>query len=127
MPFRLIERICPFGRIFAVPPPLSDTCLPGAGRFTVLAIATFPPFPMFPPLTLPVAIGLPALPIGRVAFVPTVALFVPTVPLPAVPLPTVPVFPVVVTGLVVPGLVAIVDVRFPVEGLLIVECAGALT
>src|ERR1039458_2333033 len=30
MPFRLMERICPLGRMWADPPPLRETCLPGA-------------------------------------------------------------------------------------------------
>lgn len=45
MPFRLMDRIWPFGRMLAVPPPLSDTCLPGGVRPVVLAMFPVPPLP----------------------------------------------------------------------------------
>ena len=100
MPFRLMERICPLGRMLAVPPPRSDTCLPGAGRFPFLATFPLPPLARLPP-------GRPAA--GPV--LPTVCVaFVCAVP--------VPFLPVVVPGLVVPGLVPVVDGCVPVAGLL---------
>ncbi len=48
MPFRLTERICPLGRMCAVPPPFSETCFPGGVWFIAVL---FPPAgrPLAPP------------------------------------------------------------------------------
>lgn len=99
MPFRLMERICPFGRIFAEPPPRRDTCLPGAGRLKPLAAPLFPPLPILPPAIL-LFEELPGLPVEPFPF------------LPIVPVPVLPVVP----GRVVPGLTPLVEVWvvFPV-------------
>src|SRR5579884_1494440 len=48
IPFRLIVRIWPLGRMTAEPPPRSVTCLPGSGRLTVLGRVTARVFPGVP-------------------------------------------------------------------------------
>src|ERR1700737_3978952 len=102
MPFRLMERICPFGRMVAIPPPLSATCLTGAGRFTFLAIAPLGTRPTFVPAALPIAEGAPALPpTGPLPFpfAPVPALFLPATVVPVLPeVPTDPVLADVVPG-----------------------------
>src|SRR5277367_2523392 len=101
IPLRLMERICPFGRMFAVPPPFSETCLPGAGRFTPRLALLVPPLPMLPP-GFP-APGVPGLPVpGLLAFV--------------VPGRLVPGF----APVVVPGLPVVVEGCAPVVGWLVV-------
>src|SRR4029077_11572229 len=59
IPFRFTERICPFGRMCADPPPLSDTCLPGgvceARAFTPADPFAAPPFAFKPPPALALA------------------------------------------------------------------------
>lgn len=108
MPFRLIERICPLGRMLADPPPFSDTCLPGAGRLVVLATFAFPPLPMLPPDVFPIAELVPGFPPAVVPFLPVVPVLVlPVVPAPVLATPGfVPV--------VVPGLDPVVEVCVPV-------------
>src|SRR5580658_2589744 len=101
IPFRLIERICPFGRILAVPPPLSDTCLPGAGRLPVLATPLVPP--VLEPLVRFVAAGVPVLP------APPALPFLPAVPVPVRPAVPALAAPGVVWVPAVPGLAPFVD------------------
>src|SRR5580693_6794567 len=91
MPFRLTERICPFGRMLAVPPPLRETCRPGAGRLRFER----------PPATVP----LPALTVPCPAFVVPCPVFV--VPRPALVVPC-PVFVVPCPVFVVPCAVFVV-------------------
>src|SRR6516162_740446 len=50
IPLRLMERICPFGRITAEPPPRRFTCRPGRGRFTRLARVSV--LPLGPPFVI---------------------------------------------------------------------------
>src|SRR5579871_5001584 len=93
MPFRFMERIWPFGRMLAVPPPRSETCLPGRGRFTALA-------------RVGVWDGPPTGPrVGLVRAVPGPMVLLPGPVLPTVPVPGLPVF--------VPGLVFVLVVRLP--------------
>src|ERR1700730_1671235 len=135
MPFRLMERICPFGRMLAVPPPFSATCLPGAGRLAVFATFAFPPLPMLPPEVLPIAELPPDFPPAVVPFLPVVPVPVlPVVPVPVLPTPGfVPVVdpgldPVADECVAVPGRDPVVDecVPVPVEGRAVDECdAGA--
>ena len=119
IPFRLMERICPLGRMVAVPPPLSDTCRAGAGRFTVLATPPFPPFPRLAPPVLFTADGTPVLPTGPFAFPTLPVPFLAAMPVPVLPeVVVVPVLPTVVPGLVpvvVPGLPPLVDECIAVE------------
>lgn len=81
--------------MLAVPPPLSDTCRPGAGRFAVLATLAFPPFPILPPEVLPVAELVPGFP--------------PEAVLPVVPVPVLPVVPVLATPDLAPVVVPVLD------------------
>jgi hypothetical protein len=66
MPFLLIERIFPFGRMLAVPPLLSETVLPGGVRLEAARVVV-PGFPVVPGF-----VGDPALPTvpGLLAVVP---------------------------------------------------------
>jgi hypothetical protein len=95
-----MERICPLGRMLAVPPPLRETCFPGRGRLTLDALDALPPLgprASVLPRIAPPAPGLPAVP----------GLF--AVPAPGLPAP----------GLVpaaVPGLVPVAPGRFAVAG-----------
>jgi hypothetical protein len=124
MPFRLMERICPFGRMVAIPPPLSDTCLTGAGRFTFLAIAPLGTPPTFGPAVLPIAEGVPVLaPAGPLPFpfATGPALFLPDTVVPVLPeVLTDPVLadavPRPVLPTVVPGLIAAVVPGLPTVG-----------
>jgi len=117
MPFRSIERIFPFGRMLALPPPLRETVLPGRVRpaADLPAVAGFPEVPGFPvvpvfvrgPVVAPGLRVVPGLPVVLGLLVVPV---LPVVPgLPVVPdfWPAVAVWPVVVVWLC-PG-----------------ECAGA--
>ena len=67
IPFRLMERICPLGRMLAVPPPLRETCLPGRGRLT-LDTEPAPPLPALAPPFLPIVEPAPVLPVFPVLF-----------------------------------------------------------
>src|SRR5271165_7452339 len=99
IPFRLMERICPLGRILAVPPPLRATCFPGRGRLT-LDTEPAPPLPALAPPFLPIVEPAPVLPAFPVLF---------NVPVPVLAPP----------GLVpaaVPGLVPAAPGRFAVAG-----------
>ena len=115
-----MERICPLGRIVAEPPPLSDTCLPGAGRIEGLVTLPFPPFPVLPPPGLPDGAPLPMLPAGPLVFLPTVEF-------PGLPVLAVPVLPMPgrAPG-VVPALEPVVLGRVPVEGRVLEDRDGAL-
>jgi hypothetical protein len=78
MPSRLTERICPLGRMCAVPPPFSETCFPGAVRFIAVLLppagrplappgfpaVVFPGRPLFPAPGLPAFVvpGRPVVP-----------------------------------------------------------------
>src|SRR5579863_6912612 len=88
IPLRLIERICPFGRMLAVPPPLRDSCRPGTGFIAAFVTLPLPALADEPlglefdvvPVGLPVEVPVEVLPIDE--FVPGL----PVVPdLPAVP------------------------------------------
>src|SRR5580700_506319 len=96
MPFRSMERIWPFGRMLALPPPLRATVRPGGVRFAALVVV--PGLPPVPGLPMPAPPDLPTVP-GLVV-----------VPV----LPIVPGLFVVPVRLVVPFLVPVVVVRLGV-------------
>lgn len=104
-----MERIWPFGRMFAVPPPLSETCLPGAGRFTPLLALLLPPLLMLPEPGLPIPDVAPGFPLPGLLVFPVPGRLVPGLA------------PFVVPGLpvVVPGFPVVVDGRAPVVGWLV--------
>jgi hypothetical protein len=72
MPFRLMERICPFGRTLADPPPLRATVRPGGVRLVVPAWVVVPVWVVVPPacVVVPVCVVVPecvtVVPLGRV-------------------------------------------------------------
>ena len=115
-----MERIWPLGRMVAVPPPLSDTCRPGAGLFTDLVPPAFPLFAELGPPARLLPEGVPVFPLPLPVV--EVPLFAP-VAVPGLP-PLVPLFETVPGrfAFVFPGLV--LEECVAVEGLLDFE--GAL-
>jgi hypothetical protein len=120
MPFLSMERIWPLGRMLALPPPLSDTVLPGGVRPAVrveAGLAVVPPgFPVVDPV-LPVVPGF-----AFAAGFPVVADFPVVAVRELVPGRLVDALPGL---LVVPGFPVVVEWPAVLAWLCVVECEGA--